>query len=373
MPPSAESRTFLGLGGGLADEPGDEARPVGFDEMARGDHAERPEDLREQTGDRRLAGPGVAAEHEMFRRLDGRKVSCRTHLLDAQQRREASHLLLHVVEPDQRIEFGEQFLDRAFRWEFDLGLRRRRSTDGCSGLLRRGPSVGLAGSGNALGIHRLEQDGAKPIDRSDFAGGGNEVDRRRRMGEVHREPVVLVGSSPPIPGVGLHQEIEHRARLMQPLGAPAERVVVAQRCRRDDHRRGQLGAEGSDPPVEFGTAVAAVGVDERRDEVGGLDHALGSVIGSARQTVECSDIASMKSSALSSKARLIDVDTTQSRRPPRSGRAIWEDVCVDNETWQPPGPGTWESDASHFDTTVTPLMAELIEHAAPAGSARAST
>ena len=47
--------------------------------------------------------------------------------------------------------------------------------------------------------------------------------------------------------------------------------------------------------------------------------------------------------------------------------AVWEDVRVKNETWQPPGPGTWERDSSHFDTTVTPLMVELMEHAAPAG------
>jgi len=40
---------------------------------------------------------------------------------------------------------------------------------------------------------------------------------------------------------------------------------------------------------------------------------------------------------------------------------------VEQETWEAPGPGTWERDASHFGTSVTPLMAELIEHAAPAG------
>ncbi len=40
---------------------------------------------------------------------------------------------------------------------------------------------------------------------------------------------------------------------------------------------------------------------------------------------------------------------------------------VEQETWAAPGPGTWERDASHFDTAVTPLMVEVIEHAAPAG------
>jgi len=57
------------------------------------------------------------------------------------------------------------------------------------------------------------------------------------------------------------------------------------------------------------------------------------------------------------------VETTQSAPT----TLVWEDVEVQNETWQPPGPGTWETDSSHFDTTVTPLMVEMIEHAAPTG------
>ena len=36
-------------------------------------------------------------------------------------------------------------------------------------------------------------------------------------------------------------------------------------------------------------------------------------------------------------------------------------------TWQAPGPGTWERDQSHFDRTVTPLMVDLMEAAAPRG------
>ena len=41
-------------------------------------------------------------------------------LLDAQQAREAAHVGLDVVEPDERVELGEQLLDRA------CGRRRRR-------------------------------------------------------------------------------------------------------------------------------------------------------------------------------------------------------------------------------------------------------
>lgn len=40
---------------------------------------------------------------------------------------------------------------------------------------------------------------------------------------------------------------------------------------------------------------------------------------------------------------------------------------MEHATWQAPGPGTWERDAAHFDTTVTPLMVELMEHACPTG------
>ncbi len=40
---------------------------------------------------------------------------------------------------------------------------------------------------------------------------------------------------------------------------------------------------------------------------------------------------------------------------------------MEQETWDAPGPGTWERDSSHFDTTVTQLMVEMMEHAAPTG------
>ncbi len=38
-------------------------------------------------------------------------------------------------------------------------------------------------------------------------------------------------------------------------------------------------------------------------------------------------------------------------------------------TWAPPGPGTWERDRSHFAPTVSRLMIEIIEDAAPRGIA----
>ncbi len=36
-------------------------------------------------------------------------------------------------------------------------------------------------------------------------------------------------------------------------------------------------------------------------------------------------------------------------------------------TWEPPGPGTWERDQSHFSPTVSRVMIELMEDAAPRG------
>ena len=38
-----------------------------------------------------------------------------------------------------------------------------------------------------------------------------------------------------------------------------------------------------------------------------------------------------------------------------------------NVTWEPPGPGTWERDQSHFPPTVSRLMIDLMEDAAPRG------
>ena len=37
------------------------------------------------------------------------------------------------------------------------------------------------------------------------------------------------------------------------------------------------------------------------------------------------------------------------------------------QTWQAPGPGTWERDRSHFEPTVSRLMTDVMEHAAPIG------
>lgn len=38
-----------------------------------------------------------------------------------------------------------------------------------------------------------------------------------------------------------------------------------------------------------------------------------------------------------------------------------------NETWQAPGPGTWERDQAHFARTVSRLMVDMMESAAPQG------
>src|SRR4029078_4003171 len=52
------------LNGGLADEAGDETRPVTLDELALRDHAEGAVDLGEQARDRRLARTRVCGDAE---------------------------------------------------------------------------------------------------------------------------------------------------------------------------------------------------------------------------------------------------------------------------------------------------------------------
>ena len=110
-----------GAGGGLTDVAGDELGSIGLDEVALGDDVEGAEDLAEEPGDGGLAGARVAGEHEVVAGLDGREVAFDADPLDPQQAGQAADLLLHVVEPDQLVELGEQFLQRTLRWELWFG------------------------------------------------------------------------------------------------------------------------------------------------------------------------------------------------------------------------------------------------------------
>src|SRR6266511_4046017 len=93
-----------------------EAGAVDLDEVAALQQSHRAVHLRKQPGDRRLARAGVAEEDEVLARRDfGEPVllPSRLHLEKCDQR---AHLLLHRVQPDQRVELGLQLIERTRRF-----------------------------------------------------------------------------------------------------------------------------------------------------------------------------------------------------------------------------------------------------------------
>ena len=73
MPSSADVTTSCTLRRGLADVARHEPAAIGLDEVALGERAQHRVDAREQAGDGRLAGAGVADEHEMAAALGDRE------------------------------------------------------------------------------------------------------------------------------------------------------------------------------------------------------------------------------------------------------------------------------------------------------------
>src|SRR6266511_2188464 len=96
-----------------ADVLTDEPRAVHLDEMAPLEQSHRAVHLREQARDRRLARARIAEEDEVLTRRDFSEpvlLPARLHLEERDQR---AHLLLHRVEPDQRVELGLKIVERA--------------------------------------------------------------------------------------------------------------------------------------------------------------------------------------------------------------------------------------------------------------------
>ena len=105
----------VGLDRGQPDVLPDEPGAIDLDELAALEQPHRAIHLREQPRDRRLAGARVAEEDEVLRRRDLRQARLLAPRLDAQERDERLHLLLDRLEPRQRVELGEQLLERPRR------------------------------------------------------------------------------------------------------------------------------------------------------------------------------------------------------------------------------------------------------------------
>jgi hypothetical protein len=73
----------------------------------------RPVHLREQTGDRRLPGSGVAEEDEVLRGRHLRQAVLEPAPLDLEERDQRAHLVLHGLEADEGVELPLELRQRA--------------------------------------------------------------------------------------------------------------------------------------------------------------------------------------------------------------------------------------------------------------------
>ena len=173
----------------LPDVAGDEVRAIGLDEMALRHQSEGAQDLAEQAGDGRLAGPGVAREHEVVAGLQRRQLALGAQLLDAQQAGQATDIGLHGVEADEVVELGEQLFDRA----------RRRAARPVPSATGDAAVAELAATAvrRCLAAPRGEQRRRRRRRRAARRGSGRWRRSRRVTARGRRPPRHGRGASPP--------------------------------------------------------------------------------------------------------------------------------------------------------------------------------
>src|SRR5262249_40195312 len=99
---------LTGFDRGLTYVAGDQERAVAFDEVTLRKEPDRAVDARDQPGNRRFAGAGIADEHKVAGHVGRLQPGCGTQALDAQRLRLVPDLRLDRVETDERFELGEQ-------------------------------------------------------------------------------------------------------------------------------------------------------------------------------------------------------------------------------------------------------------------------
>ncbi len=272
-PPSARSKAATTRPGGLPDEPGDQARPVGLDQVAPLDDAQRAVDLGQQSGDGGLARARVAGEHEVPALVEHGQVALAADLLDAEQVRDEVDLVLDAVEADEGVELGQQLVERAGRGQL-LGRGRRGLGRGLG--LGRGAAVGRSRSGlpggAAGGGDRRLHRGAERLDGGQLGAGRQQVQGGDRVPDVCAPALEALRTDAAVAGVGRGQDLEQRRR-------PAQEHPAA------DHQPGLADVRGRGPPEvgrhavperggegpQLVVGVQAVGVDERTRQVVRLD------------------------------------------------------------------------------------------------------
>ena len=148
------------------------------------------------------------------------------------------------------------------------------------------PVAALAGRATPAASNAREQHVAEVVDGGDLVGRRHEVERRRGVGEADAEVVVARRPRRAVAGVGPHEEVEQRARAVEPRRACRPAVSLSRSCvRRHEHRRLEPGADVVEPRLQLGGRVALVAVDDGGHEVGRLDDDVAAVV-AARQLAQ---------------------------------------------------------------------------------------
>ena len=252
------------LGGGLADEPGDESAAIDLGQVPDLDQVEAAVDASQQAGHGGLAGARVAAEDQVLVGVDDGKATVGSELLDPEQGGEQPDLFLHRVESDQPVEFGQDVFDGfgRDRFAFGCGFRLGGGLDRLVGD-RGGPRPARVEPGEEL---LLEGD-----DGRQFSLGGPFVERDHGVGQGHDLVVVEASVGGAAEPVDVAQGGEQRGGLVEPRRPPVEDGALAQLGGHRIAGEEIVGCERCDERPQFVVGVASVGVDERAAEVEGLD------------------------------------------------------------------------------------------------------
>ncbi len=198
----------------LADVAGDEPGPVGLDQVALLHDAEGPVDARQQPGDGRLPGAGVAGEHEV------------AALVEHRAGRAAGAAAATRVRSTTR--WISRFTDVI---PTSASSSARRSSSGSGGSVgggrRRGRLRGRrrrGGGRRRRAGHALEQVTAERLDRRQLVGRGVDVGGDDAEGDLERGVVVRAGMAGAVASVDVDEELEHLR------GTGRCRRRVARRC-----------------------------------------------------------------------------------------------------------------------------------------------
>ena len=239
--------------------------------MAPLDHAQGPVDLRQQAGDRRLPGAGVAGEDQVAALVGDRQAPLQPDLLDAQQVGDEAHLALDRVQADEGVELGQQVLDLAGGRQ-RIGHRGGLRPVGRRGASGRRPALVLDAPDRRV-ADGPTRHGPELVDGLELGRGRQQVDGRHDVADLGAEPGVADRAVTTVTSVGRDEHAEQRRRLAKDRAPSDQQAGVAQVRRRGPAELGgHAVTEDRDQIPQLVVAVALVGVDEPAGQVVGVDH-----------------------------------------------------------------------------------------------------